>query len=78
MRGPNDHNREIGCQVGGLILGNLIDTCSTVHDNARKSGMKEKEYEGCWDSPPLNDMALAAHLIVRRSSRWYHSIRKLS
>ena len=52
--------KEIGCQAGGLILGSLIDTCSKVHDNARKSGMKEEER--CWDRPPLDDMASAAHL----------------
>ena len=51
------------CRAGGLILGSLIDTCSKVHDNARKSGMKESE--GCWDRPSLNDMVPEAHLIVR-------------
>jgi hypothetical protein len=55
-------NREIGCQTGDLILGSPIDRHSNGHDNARKSGMKE--YEGCWDRPPLNDMAPAAHIIV--------------
>jgi hypothetical protein len=56
-------NREIGCQAGGLLLGSLIDTCSEVDDNPRKSGMKRED--GCWDRPPLNDLALTAHLIVR-------------
>lgn len=56
-------NREIGCQTGDLILVSLIDRHSKVHDNARKYGMKE--YEDCWDRPPLNDMAPAAHIIVR-------------
>jgi hypothetical protein len=40
-RTERPHNRQIGYQVGGLILGGLIDTCSKVHDNARNSGMKE-------------------------------------
>ena len=61
---PDSEVGKIGSHADGLILRSLIDTCSRVHDNARKSGMQE--YECCLDRPPLIGMALAAHLIVRQ------------
>jgi AbiJ-like protein len=54
---------KIQCRAGGLILGGLIDTCSKVHDNARKYGIKESE--GCRDKPLLNDVASQLTFIAK-------------
>jgi len=59
---PESEIEKIRCRADGFIMGSLIDTCSKVHDNARKSDMQE--YECCLDRPPLIGMAIAAHLIV--------------
>ena len=43
---PESEVEEIRYRAVGLILkilGSLIDTCLRVHDNARKSDMKESE-----------------------------------
>jgi len=38
---PESDVEKVRCRAGDLILGGFIDTCSKVHDNARKSDMND-------------------------------------
>jgi hypothetical protein len=56
--------RGIRCYAGDLILGSLIDTCSKVHDNAGKPGMKE--CESCGIGHHISQITIGPHREIHK------------